>query len=128
MRAGERGRAGGREREGRHLSVAREREGGREGGREREGRRAGEGGTAGGREREGRHLSVARERARDARAREREREREVDKTWKKRGSQVDKTVHLSGNSDTVPQCGHRKRWCLLFGIKIDGLRCPIYLI
>ena len=56
-----------------------------------------------------------RERERDARARKKARmKRErmnkyVDKTWQPRGGRNNKTIHLSGNADVVPQTGHRKR-------------------
>ena len=48
------------------------------------------------------------ERVRERREEER---KYVDKTWQSRGGRDNKTVHLTGNADVVPQSGHRKRWC-----------------
>ena len=50
----------------------------------------------------------------------------VDKTWQPCGGRNNKTVHLSGNADVVPQSGHRKRWLPQSGPKMKGratIRC-----
>ena len=46
--------------------------------------------------------------------REMKRERmkkDVDKTWQPYVGRNNKTVHLKGNADVLPQSRHRKRWC-----------------
>ena len=36
---------------------------------------------------------------------------EIEGERERRRREIEKTVHLSGNDDVVPQSGHRKRWC-----------------